>query len=75
MTEQSNDQQVRDEFERALGNISANDPCAIYLASAGSAGSLGRAIESHFGGPAKAFYDALVQIAQSSCKGGGSGPQ
>jgi hypothetical protein len=75
MSEQTNDQQVRDEFERALGDIAGSSPCAIYLASAGSADSLGNAINSHFGGRAKAFYDALVQIAKSSCNGAGSDPQ
>lgn len=73
MAEQDSDQQVRDEFERALGGAAAGDPCAIYLASASSAGSLGDAIQTRFGSRAKTFYDALVQIAEANCRGGGGG--
>ncbi len=71
MTDQGMDQHVRDAFERALGNVAADSPCAIYLASASDASSLGDAIGTRFGDRAKAFYDALVQIAASSCPGGG----
>lgn len=67
MADHDRDQQVRDAFDRALGSAAGETPCDIYRANASNAGSLGDAIQSHFGAPAKAFYDALVQIAQSSC--------
>lgn len=71
MADQDLDQQVRDAFERAPGSVAADSPCAVYLASASDAACLGDAIESHFGGRAKAFYDALVQIAAANCQGAG----
>lgn len=71
MANQDMDQQVREAFERSLASVAADNPCAIYLASAADASSLGNAIETHFGDRAKAFYDALVQIAASNCNGGG----
>lgn len=71
MADQDMDRQVRETFERALAVVAADDPCAVYLASAADASCLGDAIERHFGDRAKAFYDALVRIAASNCKGGG----
>jgi hypothetical protein len=71
MADQDMDRQVREAFERSPVSAAADNPCAVYLASAADASCLGDAIERHFGGQAKAFYDALVQIAASTCKGAG----
>lgn len=70
MAEDSVDLEISKLFVAAPDDASGN-PCAIYLANAANAGSLGNAIESRFGSVAATFYKALVKIAQSSCGGGG----